>query len=554
MKRPPSDAPRQSGIRARLAGFVRDRRGNIVIPFAIAAGLMIMIVGAGVDFSRGYTVKIGLQQAVDATALAANYDSNGLSDAKIRERAEAYFNSIYKDPDGIAPELLVSVEKGTVSVTAKTSVPTKFGGLLGLSALDVEVNSQTVVGKAVFDVAMVLDNSGSMRGSKMSTLKSAATDLTKTLFAINEESDRKDRVKIGLVPFTSFVNIGPANQDATWMDREGKSPIHWKNFETRPNGTPDPAEFDRDALINGQPSRFSLYKQLKYTSWRGCVESRPMPYDVDDTAPTASNPATLYVPQFAPDEPDDSNAGWYDYFSNSYLYDDDGSCDSRVRDVYWREGMERWEYAQKRLCKYRRQTRNYGTSWTRGPNYNCRTQELTDLTNNKSSVLNAINSMNADGNTNIHQGAVWGWRLLTPQAPFTSARDPEKEEEDTEYVRILIIMTDGDNTYGQQNSPNNTQPEAYGYGTEERLGPGVNTSWSIPNKMDERVALTCSNAKKDGVQIYTIAFQIRDQNTVTLLRNCATTSAMAFDAQSNGDLVDAFKRIANEITRLRLSR
>jgi hypothetical protein len=29
---------------------------------------------------------------------------------------------------------------------------------------------------------------------------------------------------------------------------------------------------------------------------------------------------------------------------------------------------------------------------------------------------------------------------------------------------------------------------------------------------------------------------------------------MAFDAQSNGDLVDAFKRIANEITRLRLSR
>ena len=40
----------------------------------------------------------------------------------------------------------------------------------------------------------------------------------------------------------------------------------------------------------------------QYASWQGCVEARPYPYNTDDTTPTASTPATLYVPMFAPDE------------------------------------------------------------------------------------------------------------------------------------------------------------------------------------------------------------------------------------------------------------
>ena len=55
--------------------------------------------------------------------------------------------------------------------------------------------------------------------------KDASEDLTKTLFAINEKGEKKDRVKIGLVPFTSFVNIGSDKENESWMDREGQSPM-----------------------------------------------------------------------------------------------------------------------------------------------------------------------------------------------------------------------------------------------------------------------------------------------------------------------------------------
>lgn len=151
-------------------------------------------------------------------------------------------------------------------------------------------------------------------------------------------------------------------------------------------------------------------------------------------------------------------------------------------------------------------------------------------------------------------GTVWGWRLLSKGAPFNTART-EEENEDGEHVRILIIMTDGQNTYGSRGQWfMNTQPEAYGYGAEERLGRGIDSSWEIANKMDSRLATTCSNAKADGVQVYTIAFKITDLNTVRMMLNCATTQSMAFDAKSNSDLVDAFERIAGDITRLRLNK
>ncbi len=534
-----------------LSRLAADRRGSIVVPLAICCGVALLVIGAGIDYGRAYNTKVDLQAAVDATALAANYDSQGLSEGKVKSNAENYFKAVYKGSGSKDVWLDVSVVKGTVTVRAGRRVHTMLGSIMSRSSIDVSVVSQTVVGKATFDVVMVLDNSGSMAGSKMSTLKKASEDLTKTLFKINEDGDKKDRVKIGLVPFTSFVNVGKDKETASWMDREGRSPIHWTNFETGPGGTPDPKEFDSKHFVNGKPSRFTLFKQLKHTDWLGCVESRPMPYDVDDTPPSSSNPATLFVPQFAPDEPSNKNRKWGDSYYNNYLDDDRGACKKSAKKAYKSSGMQQWEYAQKRLCKYKDQTKALGNTWTKGPNYWCKTEPITDLTENKSTVLNAIKSMKADGHTNIHQGAIWGWRVLSPTEPFTQGREPKKDS-DEEHVRVLIIMTDGENTYQGQNSFNKTRINAYGYGTEERLGSGVDESWEIQDKMDDRLKQTCTNAKKAGVQIYTVAFQISHSGTVKMMRDCATTPSMAFDAKSNSALTEAFERIAEEITKLRL--
>lgn len=538
-----------------LKRLISDREGSIAILFGFTAILVVAAIGFGIDLTRAIHIKSKVQTVVDATALAANYDSNGLSNSQVIEKALAHFEATMDTPAGysIVPE--VTVNQGKIEVKARVTMPTYFGGLAGIKTLDIDVVSETVIGKVSFDVVMVLDNSGSMAGSKISTLKQAAKDLTETLFKINDVSEKKDRVKIGLVPFTAFVNVGADKESASWMDREGRSPIHWTNFETEANGKPDPAMFNASYMYNGKPSRFTLYKQLAGMPWKGCVESRPMPYDVTDDPAVDSNPATLFVPEFAPDEPNSEYRKSGDYYYNDYLDDDRGICSKNVDKAYKGTGMTEYEYAQKRLCKYNNQKKYYsGVSY--GPSYWCKTQPIVPLTNTKSEIVNAINDMAADGHTNIHQGVIWGWRVLSPQEPFTGGREiPKGEYRDEDHKRILIVMTDGANTYQSQSSFNLTRINAYGYGTEERLGPGVDRYNEIESKMDQRTALACSNAKSQGeVDIFTIAFQITDTATINMMRNCASRADMAYTASSNAALKEAFERIAEEITKLRLNR
>lgn len=534
--------------------FVSDKRGSLAITFALVAIVVVLAGGITIDFMRAIHIKAKVQTVADATALAANYDSNGLSSDAIIANAKTHFNAILEIPDGysIVPE--VTVAQGKITVSATIVMPTFFGSLAGVNYLDIGVSSETVIGKSSFDVVMVLDNSGSMAGSKISSLKTAAVKLSDTLLKINEVSEKKDRVKIGLVPFTSFVNVGAGNETASWMDREGRSPIHWTNFETRADGTVDPAEFDASALYNGRASRFSLYEQQQ-TNWLGCVESRPMPYDVSDTPASISDPATLFVPEFAVDEPSSVNGKNYDSYYNEWLDDDAGACKVTAKKAYSASGLPLHEYAQKRLCKYRNQPKRL-SGWSRGPNYWCKTKPVIPLTTDRNTIVGAINGMVADGHTNIHQGVVWGWRVLSPQEPFVGGRDkPTDPFSDETHTRILIVMTDGDNTYQGQNSFNRTRINAYGYGAEQRLGNGIDTQGEIENKMDERTALACNNAKKDGeVEVYTVAFQISNTTTLNLMKNCATRADMAFNASSNSALIETFERIAEEISKLRLNR
>jgi len=547
-----------------IVRFRAARSGSIAIGFAVTSFVIMASVGIGIDVARVINEKTKAQAAVDSAALAANYEADLYTAEQMQLAGERYFDAVYQVPDGGTLVRTVTVAEGKVTVTATVGIKTTLTALMGEESINFTVLAETFFGRTSFDVVMVLDNSGSMGGSKISTLKTAAKDLTETLMALNNVGDIADRVKVGIVPFTSSVNIGSDKASQSWMDREGRSPAHWGNFQHQPDGFPKNKWFDSSALINGRPSRFSLYDQLGNTPWMGCVEARPQPYDVTDDLPTTSNPITLFIPQFAPDEPDDDNDNGYDY-TNDWLNDDGGSCkkssswgankdkhdkgDNKVHG-----NLDIHEVAQARLCKYKGQTVNLNGVYSSGPNYWCRAQPVTDLTHTKNDLINAINSMQANGATNIHQGIVWGWRMISPQEPFTSGREPSPEN-DNDHRRILIIMTDGQNTYYSGGGHNKTKYNAYGYGREERMGNNIDTASEIMGKMNERTALACENAKQyDLMKVYTIAFQVPDNDTKDMLQACASEPQMYYDSSSNSALRDAFENIAREITKLRLAK
>ncbi len=68
----------------------------------------------------------------------------------------------------------------------------------------------------------MLDTTGSMAGPKLTALKNASKTLVETAF---EKPDADEHVKISLVPFAQYVNVGMEYRNASWMNVPADSSI-----------------------------------------------------------------------------------------------------------------------------------------------------------------------------------------------------------------------------------------------------------------------------------------------------------------------------------------
>ncbi len=201
------------------------------------------------------------------------------------------------------------------------------------------------------------------------------------------------------------------------------------------------------------------------------------------------------------------------------------------------------------------------------PNFNCVPQKIQPLTNVKSTITTAITGMAATGSTVIPAGLGWGWRVLSPTAPYTEGVDYS----DQRVAKAIILLTDGANqVHGADGNPNNGHNKsfytAYGYAAEGHLGNTNGTQ--TQSVLDDKTATLCTaiKANKDDViddqdiYIYTITFDVTDTGIKTLMQNCATPpescpgEACYFNSPSGADLEDAFESIAVGLNKLRVAK
>jgi hypothetical protein len=186
-----------------------------------------------------------------------------------------------------------------------------------------------------------------------------------------------------------------------------------------------------------------------------------------------------------------------------------------------------------------------------GPNFMCTTTAVTPLTTSQSAITTAIDNQVAQGATNITAGIMWGWRVLSPSEPFTEGR----AYADGENQKILIVMTDGANTYYPNSSMVESWYGAWGYTVKDHLETGSTSpsTSTLVTKMNERTALACVNVKAAGIQVYTIAFEVSDTDTLDMLEECATEPEMAFQSSNSAELLAAFAAIGDDISLLRIA-
>lgn len=524
-----------------LLRFRDDRRANMAIILALSLVPLILVIGVAVDLSRAYVVRSRMAYALDAAGLAVG--STQGSDALLQDTMEKFFYKNYPEVEmGTTMGLGMTIDSvnNKVQLSATVHLDTVFMKIVGIDSLDVAYSNEITREIKGLEVVLALDTTGSMAsGGKIQGLRTAAHDLVDILFG---DQTLPEKLKVGLVPFVTSVNIGPSNIGY----------VKWGVTQHAP-------------WISGGVT----VNQASYTgtTWKGCVREREDAVhtaaspDVTDVYDGSTGPYGQWAPYFWPREP----------YSKLGSTSSSNVCANRSNNIG--------------LVASNNVGSNVGTSWysidetasdsnygQSGPNKAC-PRAILPLTNNRAAIETEIDALvpwGDDTGTIVHVGLAWAWRVISPAAPFTDG----VAYGTTGWNKAIILLTDGDNTSIRQSSckSNNSGPDhsytGYGYTSDE----GTLGSSEVGNSMsaraskavineDARLREVCDNIKaletdgKKDVVVYTIAFGTNvSSNAKILLRGCASDTSKYFASPTSGELKAAFQQIAKELSKLRISK
>ena len=550
-----------------VARLADDERGAIAVQFALLLIPIAILTFGLIDISRASVQRRQLQDALDAATLMAarstattNADLDTIGDAALATEMSGLGVTLTATNSTFALGDNNTVVGTIQNVVIKPIISNLW------SNKDTPVSATSTVMRSVnkLEVALVLDNTGSMAsslgsgGSKIDALITASKSLVDVLGAAAARATETDAVKLSVVPFSMTVNVGSSYQGQTWLV-----------------GT-QPATYGADNFASGG-DRFAYLSNLSL-SWGGCVESRPAPFDISDAAPGGADTRTLFVPFFAPDEPDDATV--YKSGSSGSQYRDARTVNNGTiynnwitRDMgYNGSSSTDWNTRQKAVSKYAlsnstNKNVNYVISTAKdsdsdyGPNAGCGIASLLRMTNLRtaagvSTVKTKLGQMVATGNTNVAMGAMWGWHTISPNAPFADGSAYGTRN----VTKVIVLLTDGDNVMSSASNPNKGTYSGYGYASQGRLLDANNTPINgnsddedRRDAMDDRQKKLCTAAKANNVQIYSIGVGV-SSHSKAVLQACATKLDMYYDVTDAAQLTSVFNTIAGSIQNLRITK
>jgi len=547
--------------------FWRSTSGNFAMMFAVSLPVVLTGVGFAVDISSMMTAKSNLQNALDSAVLAASRlaDKNTSRD----DLFDGYFKANTSNKsDLVNPTASLTVEQGVnyikTTATAQANVSLNFGFVFG-SAAHLTVSAAAYESTAKLEVAMVLDNTGSMGDANMKALREGATQLINILQTAKLEKPERE-IRAALVPFVTAVNIKGVGFKEDWIDKRTIIPANDKstngaNFQTY------------SASDKRRYGHWDLFKKLYPNAdpinvWKGCVEARTSKFNadgtpnlttdalnLDDTPPdklvyTASDQTgsarseTVFVPYFAPDEPGDAKTppNSSTAYNNSYLADAANGTDAQKQ-----ASITKYSDVSKKTSKeVVIQTANPATS---GPNYACPTP-ITPLTTDLDSLKTDIGKMVYwyGSGTNVSEGLAWGYRVLSPGEPYDQG-DAFNSEETS---KVVVVFTDGENNvFGASNATiNKSDYGSYGFFEKYRMSTSNSTRATALTNVNTWTDAMCTRLKNQGVKVFTVVLGADTAANRKLYSGCASTPANYYPTKDATQLKAAFDNIAYAITQL----
>lgn len=209
---------------ASLARFGQDERGSMAVFMLLLFCFMLVFGGIAVDYMRYEIRRVAMQQTLDRAALAAASltqaeDPQSIVDdyfekARLVEGVSESQMAEFSNPVVTVVEGL-NKESRSVRVEASVRSYNYFMNMffMPVDYLEGPATTQAEQGSEQIEVMLVLDVTGSMDETpsgdtkkKIQGLKDAAT-----LFVeLTDETDTRNQMSIGIVPYNTQVNLGRA--------------------------------------------------------------------------------------------------------------------------------------------------------------------------------------------------------------------------------------------------------------------------------------------------------------------------------------------------------
>lgn len=234
-----------------LRRYWQNDRANVLPIFALSVIPIFGLIGAAVDFSRASSVKASMQASLDATGLMLAKEVTSLTQEQLAQKADLYFRSQFNRPEAYQIQVtpvLTTLPSGSkkLEVAATAIVDSTFTRVFWQPDISINTSTEVVWGAKKLELALALDNTGSMAYSnKLQELKAAARNLLSTL---RTSATNPGDVKVSIIPFTTMVRLDAAT------------------YRSKPWYTSTPS-----------------------SSWPGCVIDRNQNYDVQDNPPNTTD-------------------------------------------------------------------------------------------------------------------------------------------------------------------------------------------------------------------------------------------------------------------------
>jgi Flp pilus assembly protein TadG len=378
---------------ARIKGFLRHQSGNVAIMFGLSSFGIAAMAGVAMDYSSASNARTALAAAADAAALAGATTRGTASAREVVARATFETNLQRSPIDGsYLPTYRAIEENGRIvgySVGVSGSISSRFGAFYGRTTVDVDLLAEARAGgSGPVDIALVLDTTASMQGARIDGLKSAVNML---LDEIGASDLATGSVRLGVVPFAQYVNVGMSNRNAPWISV--------------------PADYQ-------VPVTNTCALGYAQTGETNCRDVYVPPYSCTNDGVTSTCPGYTYRqcdPVYSSTQTNictSSGGNWVRWYGcvgarPSPLNLQDANYSTRIPGL-----MDTW----------------------------CATP-VQPLTMDVSSVRATVNGLTTYGDTYLPAGLVWGWRLLSAGEPFAVALNGGQPTK-----KFMILVTDGRNT------------------------------------------------------------------------------------------------------------